>query len=1023
MRRSGGFVSSQDIMRREMVFDDDFDDAESKRLTSESKVLLRVIEQYIKTYPRSYEQLSISFVNPKDLQVVVAALHRFITDRQKTQAGAPFALELTIITPNEMSGARAYLSYWINNVFTSDDAIDIRAYLRFYDDERKMANLIPKETDLLFVFDALDTNKNASYAFRRQMDPHSDVMTDCRFPMVFKPTVSSAGANEHLIAITQRQFQASTAHTQVLHAIYDVPCDVEYDLFQSSVIHAGRSKTIKELQERSVWLICIDDAIDKHTVRTMYAKDTGIIGFTTGEGSYGQMNVAITCRPELKGDMLTRCKRRIQKMFKHRWSDDAITRAANHCLEKARELDGVSILRAMNPLNYDVNNFMAYLVADELCKVGKRPLHVLINMDSYRHWFRGNRGGDTRIPDFLLLSADIQPDKPLHFYATVIEAKLSSTAGISVYLPKAIEQVRQGSTILKEHFDPANRSIEHRYWLAQLYRAIVFLQTDMNYAENVFRDLTAQLNMMMENHYTIEWDSRILAMEIDSPSYVSKGTYEDVACWYVGQYAFQNILLQKDINEAAEFIEEMDIDEDENTSAEEREESYEHDDSPEADTHGQVETTPIDTSNETPVTEEHEHSGEEMPPAVENSDEGESTQQEEQENDGDPDEQEIVAIDEEETELPLDEVRVLIGKDKGSNPVYWEFGHPQLANRHLLITGGSGQGKTYAIQTFLLELAKQNISSVVFDYTDGFLPEKLESPFAQALSGRIEQHIAIFNKIPINPFRKQVISVAGFSTEEQSTLVAGRFAAIMKHVYGFGEQQNGALYQACKDGIDQYGANMNFQHLKQNLEAQSGTYAKTVLNKMRQLFDLDLFDVEKAFDWNHITARDGKVTVIQLTSLDREIQTVVTEMLMWDAWYSLVKTGDKNHPFVVVLDEAQNLSIADGSPAQKILQEGRKYGWSAWFATQFLKGALSSDEISRLQQAAETLFFKPSGEETTWVAQQLADGSLTAADWTDRIKRMQKGNCIVRGDRIKLNGVFGACPATLVKVSSFEDRH
>lgn len=49
----------------------------------------------------------------------------------------------------------------------------------------------------------------------------------------------------------------------------------------------------------------------------------------------------------------------------------------------------------------------------------------------------------------------------------------------------------------------------------------------------------------------------------------------------------------------------------------------------------------------------------------------------------------------------LENIRVLIGKNKMSTDVYWEFGSPQMANRHLLITGTSGQGKTYSIQTML----------------------------------------------------------------------------------------------------------------------------------------------------------------------------------------------------------------------------------------------------------------------------------------------------------------------------------
>ena len=191
---------------------------------------------------------------------------------------------------------------------------------------------------------------------------------------------------------------------------------------------------------------------------------------------------------------------------------------------------------------------------------------------------------------------------------------------------------------------------------------------------------------------------------------------------------------------------------------------------------------------------------------------------------------------------------------------------------------------------------------------------------------------------------------------------------------------------------------------------------------MAQFFDKNLFEAEDNFDWKSITEADGQVTVIQLTALDRQMQTVITEIMLWDAWYSITKFGDKNRPFAVVLDEAQNLSFKEASPAEKILREGRKYGWSAWFATQFLKGALDSGEISNLQQAAERLYFKPSGEEMAYVAKQIANDKSEDEMWYNTVKNLQKGHCIVQGDRVKPNGQFGAAKAVLVSVTSLGER-
>lgn len=327
------------------------------------------------------------------------------------------------------------------------------------------------------------------------------------------------------------------------------------------------------------------------------------------------------------------------------------------------------------------------------------------------------------------------------------------------------------------------------------------------------------------------------------------------------------------------------------------------------------------------------------------------------------------------------------------------------------------------IQTLLLELARQGISSVIFDYTDGFLPNKLEPEFQEALGEKIEQKVAVINRIPVNPFVLQSVEIPSIgSVSEKASDVAGRISDILTHVYGFGDQQRAAIYKACKEGIDRYGAQMSFARLQELLEESKIKEAKTVSSKMMQFFDNDLFDTSNSFDWKDILNNNGKVTVIQLTNLDRTLQTIITEITLWDAWYSLTKFGNKDTPFVVVLDEAQNLSFKSGSPAEKILREGRKYGWSAWFATQFLKGALDSGEISNLQQAAERLYFKPSGEEMNYIAGQIASERTEIQDWYNRLKNMQKGQCIVQGDRIKPNGEFGSIQPALVNVTSFGER-
>ena len=147
--------------------------------------------------------------------------------------------------------------------------------------------------------------------------------------------------------------------------------------------------------------------------------------------------------------------------------------------------------------------------------------------------------------------------------------------------------------------------------------------------------------------------------------------------------------------------------------------------------------------------------------------------------------------------------------------------------------------------------------------------------------------------------------------------------------------------------------------------------------------------------------------------IDREMQVIITELMLWDAWYYTKKVGNKDKPFVVVLDEAQNLSHKKNSPSAAILTEGRKFGWSAWFATQSLK-ILAEDEVVRLLQAACKLYFKPTDDEVIKMSKQLdpTDGSA----WLSALKSLNKGQCIVVGERVKPNGTFGQTKPTITSI-------
>jgi len=378
----------------------------------------------------------------------------------------------------------------------------------------------------------------------------------------------------------------------------------------------------------------------------------------------------------------------------------------------------------------------------------------------------------------------------------------------------------------------------------------------------------------------------------------------------------------------------------------------------------------------------------------------------------------------EKTKQDFQQIRILLGKAENSNRnVYWEFGNPELPNRHLLISGKSGQGKTYFMQCLLLELSKMGISSIVIDYTEGFLPNHLEPEFKAFLGPKLIQKIIYTEQFPINPFKKNTRDIGGITLPESNTDVAERIKSVFASVYrSLGIQQLNAIYEATLIGLDRYGDGMTLENLRSVLEQDHSNYAKTALSQIRPLIDRDPFIKESEMQWNEILNGDGNVFVIQLTGYPRDVQLIITEFILWDLWNYSLRYGNKHNPIPILLDEAQNLDHSEKSPSAKILTEGRKFGWSGWYATQFLKSQLQPDELARLQNASQKIYFAQPEQEISYVANSLAIDSTDKKHFETKLSSLKKGQCIVHGPIALESGNLSSPLATVVEITPLSER-
>lgn len=1118
------------------IVTDDEDASAMLHITPMSNIVVRNIMDYIRTFPARIDGLNVAFIAPTDMQHIVAAVHLIAKELEKTDSFA--TINLRIVCLNSKKNSAAYLKRWLDSYFDDERNVQVNTYLRNItigsdkSDADCLTDLL-KNCDLCFNYDILES---AGVQYDKTGDEIID-KEQAKFPMTFTPdTIAATHGQARKVSISQFQFLAAKSHTQANYVIGN-PNSISgiYRTFKTLELTEIQSYIIEMSHNACKWVVCVDPAIDRRMLET---NNSRIIGFTTGEGCYGELNVTVSARKDILGDIKVMLTNRIREKFVN-WDQVRLQKAATFCVdEMSRHMDGSRILKALNPYDYEIHSFLAYILTLQMLGLSQPndnyAVRALISLDSYKHWFAEDDelSKDNKRPDFMLIEIpksedNLDPMKKLKIQIKIIECKMGFQN--ENHLIKAQTQLEKGLRTMSVNWNPDNTSIMHRYWLNQLYRAIIFSPLNLNNTSEEYNIVRNKIYGILSGNYEIEWTGDIFAFWLDSNDefpneYVidstlpnemyDKGiTLDELVCHCCGQLFIQKMLLPPEERSAVFTPNDILNLQDQEAGEEEEEEEHQETASaiaPIVTAVGTGESIPSSGEVYKPFLEYlcdgKEHSrkdslewfsnvfninrldklltyesngdykwetvldraitlfrqngllinaetamfhltdkGNAFATFLSNKDDGipfsealieyektpVNTNLLVENNDSQPNLTTAETIGNTDSENDavvttakpsLSSVRLLLGEDlRTKEKYYWEFGNKSLNNRHLLINGNSGCGKTYCIQTLLMEMVRAGISGVVFDYTSGFTPDKLDPVFMEELGNRIQQRVVYVQKIPVNPFAKQTVKVGGMEVPEADTVVATRVANVFTSVYGFGGQQKSALYKAIKNGLKHHNGTMSFAYLEDELNDVSQKQAETVLSKIQPFLDLEPFAEDEEFDWSTIRDSDGMVYVMQLDGFDRPTQLLLTELLLWDIWNYCVKNGNEEHPFVIVMDEAQNLSHAEGSPSEKFLTEGRKFGISGWYATQFMKPQLSDDEIQRLQQAGQKLYFCPPDDGIMTVAKSIDIDAQGAKEWAPKLKSLKKGECVTCGNMVR-NEKWSKYEPRIIKVTSLQER-
>lgn len=1008
--KATSFLNSR-ILLEDIDEEEDIADEDLFRETQASSLIKQIISDYQSLYPYALDGITIGAYCSLEVQPIIAGidshLASFLKEREE-----PFSLRINIFSDSRddttvMRWLNAWKGRWqqaelstsMKHYSNCRISIAYRVVSRENNAEQFKRLLNQTEMDIMFLADFVDLEGS-------NFEPVQDEMCADdyrRFPILEKMSCKKIGGGQDYKReriLSNNRFRLGTAYTGVMaHLQNQHLAPKKRNIVISSSNFNSWVEIINMAHAHNNWVVCIDPSVDEQLL--LNTKDEReikreIVGFGSGVGAHGENNFTISTEQFLMRDIRKKVSAYIGALFAPLEQNiaDAI---ADSLLKEALHIAGLSIIKATGPERF-VREFIANsLVRKMLPRETDVFCDEIFSLDAFVHWF--NDPFNSRRPDLLRIKATIVKGY-FDIDAQLIECKLAHQS--EGYLQEAREQIENGLRQLVWKFAPQQGEgtigifdpPDQRYWWMQLHRLIAS-KGEVSLAR--FKDVLLALERLSDGCFNITWNAAVVAIWTNQDDDQCESNAEwnftvgekllDINVAQLGRGFLQKACLEN--RPCRIFVGNNEVSfgfmpQDMQDEGEETEGEKDIGTGSEIDTNGeQVDEirTPVKSSSK---------------------------------------------MKNEKANIPS---RVLLGRGVNTvREVFWEFGHQDLPNRHLLIFGASGMGKTYAIQAIMYELAKYKQNSLIVDYTNGFMTSQLENIIKEVLNPK--QHIVRREPLPINPFRQQCDIIEEFEIPENSVVTAQRVSGVFSEIYQLGDQQKSALYTAIRNGVDELGDSFSLKALMQRLEIISheggptASPAASVITKIQPFVDTTPFGVEDPESWERLFRdNDSQCHVIQLAGFSKDFAQLITEFSLIDLYRYYRAKGSKDNPKVVVLDEIQNLDHRLESPLGQFLTEGRKFGIALILATQTLSN-LSKDERDRLFQASHKLFFKPADTEIRTYANILADATGEKSEtWIERLTTLKRGECYSLGFAFnEAKGKLEPNKYTKIQISDIESR-
>lgn len=296
----------------------------------------------------------------------------------------------------------------------------------------------------------------------------------------------------------------------------------------------------------------------------------------------------------------------------------------------------------------------------------------------------------------------------------------------------------------------------------------------------------------------------------------------------------------------------------------------------------------------------------------------------------------------------------------------------ETLNRHGLIAGATGTGKTKSLQVFAENLSEKGIPVLLMDIKGDLSGLAQPSPGHAKID---ERHAAI--GLPFEPksFPVEILTISKQDGVRMRATVSEFGPVLLSRILDLSDTQSGivsVLFKYCDDNklplldlkdfrkVLQFATNEGRTEIQEEYGRISTASTGSILRKIVEIEQQggELFFGEKSFDVNDLTRVDengrGIISILRLTDIQDKPKLFSTFMLqlLAEVYATFPEQGDSDRPELIIFIDEAHLVFKEASKTlmsqiESVIKLIRSKGVGVYFVTQNPKD-VPSDVLAQL---------------------------------------------------------------------------